>query len=112
MHVRAKAKPPTLETLNPRKRVTVPVLENRVISNDGTNDVIYLKLGLPSPHHVLGLPAGKHFMVYAKCEVFKEQLTTRPVEQYAWSLGKKRPKWSPGRTHPSRMIIRRAQLTW
>ena len=57
--------------LNPRKKLTVPVLENRVVSNDGTNDVIFLKLGLPSPNHVLGLPPGKHFMVYAKCEVRK-----------------------------------------
>ena len=61
-----------LVALAPKKKLTVPLLETRVVGNDGTNDVIFLKLGLPSPDHILGLPTGKHFMVYAKCEVFKE----------------------------------------
>jgi len=61
-----------LVALNPRKKLVVPLLETKVVGNDGVNDVIYMKYGLPSPDHRLGLPTGKHFMVYANCSVFKE----------------------------------------
>lgn len=51
--------------LKPRQKVTVTLQKIDVIGNDGTNDVIYLKLGLPHPDMRLGLPTGQHFLVYA-----------------------------------------------
>lgn len=51
--------------LKPRKKFTVTLDTIEVIGNDGTNDVIHLKLALPSPDMRLGLPTGQHFLVYA-----------------------------------------------
>jgi len=68
------------------------VLENRVVSNDGTNDVIILKLGLPTPDHILGLPTGKHFMVYAQCEIFKEVVNEKNGEIVRCASGEKEIK--------------------
>jgi len=51
--------------LVPRKKCVVTLTEKTVVGNDGTNDVILLKLAFPNKSMRLGLPTGKHFMVYA-----------------------------------------------
>ena len=46
---------------NPRQKVRVPLVHRQQLSHDSFR----FRFGLPSARHVLGLPVGKHVMLYA-----------------------------------------------
>eukprot|EP00968_Pinguiococcus_pyrenoidosus_P020095 scaffold2279_cov276-Pinguiococcus_pyrenoidosus.AAC.2 len=54
--------------LQPKKKLTVPLVESTLVGNDGENDVLFLKFALPHPEQRLGLPTGQHFMAYARVD--------------------------------------------
>ncbi len=53
-----------LVTLNPREKVTLRLTERIEVSH---NTRIF-RFALPSPQHVLGLPVGRHLLVYASVD--------------------------------------------
>ena len=60
----AEAAGGALVALNPREKISLRLAERIEISHDTR---IY-RFALPSPNHRLGLPCGKHVLVYAKID--------------------------------------------
>mmetsp|Transcript_30238 Transcript_30238/g.78184 ORF Transcript_30238/g.78184 Transcript_30238/m.78184 type:complete len:834 (-) Transcript_30238:53-2554(-) len=59
-----------LMTLNPKKRMALPLIEKIEVSH---NTRIF-RFGLPSKEHKLGLPVGQHFFIYAKDKKTEETI--------------------------------------
>lgn len=61
-HTTANGTSDSLVTLNPREKISLTLTEKQIISPDTR----IFRFALPSAEHTLGLPTGKHVLVYGK----------------------------------------------